>query len=339
MPTQSNKPAPIAVRAVKNLQLDHTSDDAKIKRTLASFCGFAVNGYMMWIFKATEGVSPESQLFFYLLAFVMLVITVRERDASYFFTAFSLFYIPYIIIAAGLSAYSAAAVAVGAAVVGFQRGVTMQNLTEGAADLAGSLSQSNLRRKIIKLSQSDIESELLLEDDLGEFREVEAELAKAKKSYQSCKPAMKNALNQSISQVEELQVKHAVVLSRSAGLAGFLKTIDRGKLDSDVESLKKQLGTVTDDVVRGQLEATIKMKEERNLKLNDLETSLNRVKMQKLQMREMFNSLMDNMNTLKFTDIMSMQASTDSMVRDVQTIKSGLEDLEKGLIEAEKLRR
>ena len=336
---QTSKPAPVAVRAVQNLQLDHQSDDDKIKRTLAAFCGFTVNGYMMWIFKATEGVSSESQLFFYLLALVMLVITVRERDASYFFTAFSLFYIPYIILAAGLSVYSVAAVAVGAAVIGFQRGVTMQNLTEGAADLAGSLSQSNLRRKIIKLAQSDIDAELLLEDDLGEFREVEAELGKAKKSYQSCKPAMKNALNQSITQVEELQVKHAVVLARSAGLAGFLKTIDRNKLNSDVESLKQQLATVSDEVVKGQLEATIKMKEERNLKLNDLETSLNRVKMQKLQMREMFNGLMDSMNTLKFTDIMTLQASSDSMVKEVLTIRSGLEDLEKGLIEAEKLRR
>jgi len=150
---------------------------------------------------------------------------------------------------------------------------------------------------------------------------------------------MKNLLNKSIAQVEELQVKHAAVLARSAGLTGFLKTIDRNKLDSEIESLRQQLATASDDVVKAQLESTIKMKEERNLKLNDLETSLNRVKMQKLQMREMFNSLMDRMNTLKFTDVMTMEASSDSMVKEVENLRSGLDDLEKGLIEAEKLRR
>jgi len=338
-PQQPRRPAPIAVRAVQNLQTEEAVDDAKIRRTLASFCGFTVNGYMMWIFKATEGVSSESQLFFYLLAFVMLVVTVRERDASYFFSAFALFYIPYIVLAAGLSAYSLAAVAAGAVVIGFQRGVTMKSLTEGASGLADALSQSNLRRKILKLSQSDIEAELLLEEDLGEFREIEGELIKAKKVHHSAKPAMKNLLNKSIAQVEELQVKHATVLARSAGLTGFLKTIDRRKLDSEIESLRQQLATATDDVVKAQLESTIKMKDERNLKLNELETSLNRVKMQKLQMREMFNSLMDRMNTLKFTDIMTMEASSDSMVKEVESLRSGLDDLEKGLIEAEKLRR
>jgi len=327
------------VRAVQNLQVEEAIDDAKIKRTLASFCGFTVNGYMMWILKATEGVSSESQLFFYLLAFVMLVVTVRERDASYFFSAFALFYIPYIVLAAGLSVYSLAAIVAGAVVIGFQRGVTMKSLTEGASGLADALSQSNLRRKILKLSQSDIEAELLLEEDLGEFREIEGELIKARKVHHSAKPAMKNLLNKSIAQVEELQVKHAAVLARSAGLTGFLKTIDRNKLDSEIESLRQQLATASDDVVKAQLESTIKMKEERNLKLNDLETSLNRVKMQKLQMREMFNSLMDRMNTLKFTDVMTMEASSDSMVKEVENLRSGLDDLEKGLIEAEKLRR
>lgn len=333
------KAAPVVARTVQNRQLVQEYDDGKIKRTLASFCGFVVNGYMMWIYKASEGVSSESQLFFYLLAFVMLVVTVRERDASYFFTAFTLFYIPYIALAAGISAYSLAAIVAGIVVIGFQRGVTMKNLANGAADLAGSLSQSNLRRKIVKLAESDIEAELLLEDDLGEFREIEAELLKAKKVHKTAKPAMQNALKKSISQVEDLQVKHATVLARSAGLAGYLKTINRDRLDSEIEELKKQLAEASDEVVKAQLESTIKMKEERNLKLNDLDTSLKRVKMQKLQMREMFNSLMDHMNTLKFADIMTMEASTDSMVKEVANLKSGLEDLEKGLIEAEKLRR
>jgi dihydroorotate dehydrogenase len=81
------------------------------------------------------------------------------------------------------------------------------------------------------------------------------------------------------------------------------------------------------------------MKEKRIVELNNLETCLNRVKMQKIQMHEMFSSLMDKMNTLKFTDIMTLKASSDAMVKEVDDIRSGLEDLEKGLIEVEKYQK
>lgn len=330
----------IAVRSVQNVQTTaYESDDNKVRRTLASFCGLAVNTYIMWIFKATEGVSSESQLFFHLLALVMLVVTIRERDASYLFTAFAVFFVPYIVLAAGLSIYSLAAIAAGITVLGFQRGVTVQGLASGAANIAESLGQSNTRRRILRLSQSDIDPALLVEEDLQEFAEIEGELVKVRKTFESAKPAMKSALNQTISQVEQLQSDHARVLARSAGLSAFLNGIDRRKLNGEIEKFEQQLGTSGDEVFKAQLQATIDMKKQRISELDRLETCLNRVKMQKIQMREMFNSLMDRMNTLKFTDIMTLQASSDDMVKEVKSIRSGLEDLEKGLLEAEKISR
>lgn len=332
--------APAVVRAVRDIQvIDADVDDSKVRRTLASFCGLTVNTYIMWIFKATEGVSSESQLFFHLLALVMLVVTVRERDASYLFTAFALFFIPYIVLAAGVSVYSLAAIISGIVILGFQRGVTLQNITSGAADLAESLSQGNLRRRILKLSQVDLDPELLLENDLKEFTDVEGELIKVRRSHKSAKPAMKNALQKIIDQVEELQVRHAVVLAKTAGLGSYLKSIDRKKLSDELADFEKQLQTQADEVTKAQLQATVDQRKKRFMKLNDLETSLNRVKMQKVQMRDLFDSLMDHMNGLKFVDVMTLQASSDAMVKEVDNIRNGLEDLEKGLIEAEKLSR
>ncbi len=308
--TKPASQAPLAVRKVQNVQIiDQSADDNKVRRTLASFCGLTVNAYMMWIFKAAEGVSSESQLFFHLLALVMLVVTVRERDASYLFTAFALFFVPYIVLAAGLSVYSLAALASGIMVLGFQRGVTLQNITSGAADLAESLSQGNLRRRILKISEVDVDPELLLENDLKEFTDVEGELIQVRKSHKTAKPAMKNALKNIIDQVEDLQVKHAKVLARTAGLGSYLKNIDREKLSTELQEFEKQLTTQTDEVAKAQLQATVDQRKKRFLKLNDLETSLNRVKMQKIQMRDLFDSLMDHMNGLKFADVMSLQAS------------------------------
>ncbi|MFA6749051.1 MAG: hypothetical protein WCS82_04135, partial [Candidatus Riflebacteria bacterium] len=65
-------------------------------------------------------------------------------------------------------------------------------------------------------------------------------------------------------------------------------------------------------------------------------TSLSRIMMQKVQMKEMFSGLMGHMNTLKFTDVIGMEASSDSMVKEVELIRLGLVDLENGLAEVEK---
>ncbi len=238
-----------------------------------------------------------------------------------------------------LSVYSLLAVFSTIVVLAFQRGVSISDLSQGALSIAENLGQSNIRRKILKLSESDIEPELLLEEDLKEFTEVETELAKVKKTYDKSKPAMKKALDQTLAKVETLQKDHARVLTRSAGLDAFLKEKDMAKLENEIVDFEKQMQDSDDEVVRSQLEATIKMKKQRILELNQLGTSLKRVKMQKIQMRELFNSLMDRLNTLKFTDIMTLQASSDNMVKEVDQIRSGLEDLEKGLIEAERITR
>ncbi len=310
----------------------------KLHRTLASFSALLVNTYII-IAKSIAPPYFELSMLFWLLFFVTTIIAAKEKDASYCFTPMVLATTPFIIWGAGMGIASVVAVLAAVVTIAFQRGVTMSSLASSAGGLAESLGQSNLKRKILKLSASDIDPELLLEEDLKEFAEVEAELLKVRKEFDKSSPQMQNALKTSLAKVEHLQKDHARVLVRSAGLSGFLSKIDMQKLKKDVEELRQSAINTTDEVAKAQLEATTKMKEKRSAELNTLETCLNRVKIQKLQIHEMFSSLMDKLNTLKFTDIINLKASTDAMVKEVDEIRTGLEDLEKGLIEAEKYSR
>lgn len=327
MAKQSNLPQ---LRTAGHLQTNVY--DSKIKRTLASFCGFSVNLYLMW----GQELSQESQLFFALLFLTTLVISVREQDISYLFCALAVCYVPYIAIAAGFAPASFVALLVAIVVLAFQRGVSMKTLSEGAFGLADKFSKSNIRRKIIKLSDSEIEPEQLLEEDLEEFTLVEKELAKVKKSYARSSGNIQHALKQTIAQIDQLQKDHARVMVRGAGLGSFLSGVDKSAQEAELQNYIKQHDKCADEVAKAQLAATIKMKKDRIAELDRLDTCLNRVKLQKIQMKEMFNGLMDKMNTLKFTDVITLQASSDDMVQQVTSIRNGLEDLEKGLIEAEK---
>ncbi|MGM0599505.1 MAG: hypothetical protein ACQETH_06765 [Candidatus Rifleibacteriota bacterium] len=311
---------------------------SKLHRTLASFSALMVNTYLI----IAQKISPpyvELSLLFWLLFFVSTIIAIKEKDASYCFTPMVLATAPFIVWAAGLSISSVVAIIAVLVTLAFQRGVTMSSIASRATGLATNLNQNYIKRKILKLSQSDIEPELLLEDDLNEFTEVERELVKVKKNYDKSNEPIQRALKKTIAQVEQLQKDHARVMVRSAGLSAFLNSIDKDKIQKEIKNFEDTIEETEDEVTKEQLKATIKMKEKRIAELNRLETCLNRVKMQKIQMHEMFSSLMDKMNTLKFTDIMTLKASSNAMVKEVDDIRSGLEDLEKGLIEVEKYQK
>lgn len=330
------KPTPVIKAEI--VTSEATTSHPKLHRTLASFSALLINTYIIMLYKIAPS-SVELSLVFWLLFFISMVISAKERDASYCFSPMVIATTPFILWGTGLGLPSVVSVLGAAVTIGFQRGITMSSIATGASGLAESLGQSNIKRKIIKLSESDIEAELLLEDDLQEFTEVEAELQKVRKNFDKSKPAMQNALKSTIAKVEQLQKDHARVLVRSAGLSAFLNSINKQKLNSDLEKFKADAEKATDDVIKAQLSSTIDMKVKRIEELNRLDTCLNRVKMQKIQIHEMFSGLMDTMNTLKFTDIITLQASSDAMVQEVDVIRSGLEDLEKGLIEAEKFRK
>lgn len=309
---------------------------SKLHRTLASFSALLVNTYIIAALKISPA-SIELSLLFWLLFFVSLVIAGKERDANYCFTPMVLATTPFILWGAGLSAWSFASLLGAGVTIGFQRGVTMSSLALGASDIAESLSKSNIKRKIVKLSSSDIEPESLLDDDLKEFTDVEAELLKVKKVFDRSNPNMQRMLKTTIAKVEQLQKDHARVLVRGAGLASFLGGLDIDKIKNETARLEEEAAKTSDEVAREQLLATVKMKQKRLSELNELETCLNRVKIQKMQIYEMFSSLMDKMHALRFADIKTMQASSDAMVKEVDEIRTGLDDLEKGLIAAESL--
>ncbi|MFA5597993.1 MAG: hypothetical protein WDA26_10560, partial [Pusillimonas sp.] len=135
---------------------------------------------------------------------------------------------------------------------------------------------------------------------------------------------------------ENLQKDHARVLVRTVGLREYLNSINTKQIQNEIDKLLIQLKETEDGVLKSQIESTIKMKQTRLSELDTLKTSLSRIMMQKVQMKEMFSSLMGHMNTLKFTDVIGMEASSDSMVKEVELIRSGLVDLENGLAEVEK---
>lgn len=309
-------------------------DEYKIRRTVGTFCCFVVNSYLMYILKVPLG--SNAFLFFNLLSLVAIVYSIVKKDFSILFLCFGLSFVPFIIMQAGLSLIALLSFFMAILSIFFFKNLDLNYLSEKITGVALLYDKASIKKRIIKLSGSNISSESIEDNDISEFTEVQKELDKFKKACSKESDGIKRAISKSIHQVENLQKDHARVLVRAVGLREYLNSINTKQIQNEIDKLLIQLKETEDGVLKSQIESTIKMKQTRLSDLNTLKTSLSRIMMQKVQMKEMFSGLMGHMNTLKFTDVIGMEASSDSMVKEVELIRLGLVDLENGLAEVEK---
>lgn len=309
-------------------------DEYKIRRTVGTFCCFVVNSYLMYILKVPLG--SNAFLFFNLLSLVAIVYSIVKKDFSILFLCFGLSFVPFIIMQAGLSLIALLSFFMAILSIFFFKNLDLNYLSEKITGVALLYDKASIKKRIIKLSGSNISSESIEDNDISEFTEVQKELDKFKRACSKESDGIKRAISKSIHQVENLQKDHARVLVRTVGLREYLNSINTKQIQNEIDKLLIQLKETEDGVLKSQIESTIKMKQTRLSDLNTLKTSLSRIMMQKVQMKEMFSGLMGHMNTLKFTDVIGMEASSDSMVKEVELIRSGLVDLENGLAEVEK---
>ncbi len=309
-------------------------DEGKIRRTVGTFCCFVINSG--FIYNVQIVLSGHFVMFFYLLSAVSIVYSVVRKDFSVLFTVFALVFIPFIVFAHGLALVPLISFLVGFVTLFFAKDLTLKDLADSAGGLMTLIGKETVKKRIIRLAKSNLEPNQLVDEDIREFKDIEVELVKFNKLLAKEKDGMKSAMHKVVSQIETLQLDHARVLVRAAALRNHLKTISISKIKHEISQLEKDMGKSKDDVLKAQIESTIKMKNQRLEEIEALDTNLSRIKMQKVQMKEMFDGLLNRMNTLKLADITMMQASSDNMVKEVEQIRLGLADLENGLLEIEK---
>jgi len=79
------------------------------------------------------------------------------------------------------------------------------------------------------------------------------------------------------------------------------------------------------------------MKRKRLAEIEKLEVCLQRVNAQRLQLMETLQGTYNRLNTLKFADVQTLQASRDAISGDVQQFRQGLDQMENHMLAAEEL--
>lgn len=310
--------------------------------TVFSLAGFLVNLYI--VFKIYGGTidDPERSLVF-IVFLTTLLISLYQRDPGWFFGGLAVFYVPLIALKAGLALptlISAAAVVVMAAAMGC---IPVRRLFAFAGsagmNLGAVVDRSRIVKRIVHAAGGKSGGESLVETDLSEFLKLEADVARVRGFFNGSDPSLEKILGGTIEQIEGLLRDHARLLLRSAHLCSVISQTNLPSLESELAELEAEAAASKDEVVRSQLNEAVEMKTQRIAEQGKLDVCRQRIKVQRLQILETVRGTFDRLNALKYSDIQTLQSSSDAIYAGIKNVRQDLAALESGMQEAETFSR
>ncbi|HOT28651.1 MAG TPA: hypothetical protein PLU72_10715 [Candidatus Ozemobacteraceae bacterium] len=306
--------------------------------TLVSLAGFLVNLYI--IFKIYGGTidDPERSLVF-IVFLTTLLVSLHQRDPGWFFGGLAVFYVPLIALKAGIAIptlVSAGAAFVAAAAMGWIPTHRLFTVAGAAGQNLGAVvDRSRVVKRLLQAAGGKSGGESLTDADLSEFTKVEADAARVRGFFNGSDPSLEKMLGGTAEQIDGLLGDHARLLLRSAHLCSVIAQTDLPGLERERDDLEKEAASATDEVVRAQLNEAVEMKRQRIAELGKLDVCRQRIKVQRLQIIETIRGTFDRLNALKFSDIQTLQSSSDAIYAGIKNVRQDLAALESGMQEAE----
>jgi len=339
-PRQGNgpiTPAPVAASP---------ADEAPVRRgglsdTLISLSGFLVNLYIVYTVYGGHIEDPERSLVF--IAFtVLLLASLHQRSIAWLFGGMAVCYAPLILLKTGLSLAALASI-LAVTAMGAGLGLVPLGRVIGAAEATCSLlgaayCHRHIHRRLLKTAQKGSGRERIGEADLQEFVRLEADVARVRSFFDGSDPSLERVLGETVRQIEELQRDHARLILRGAHLRNVLEQTNRSQLAQELKEISGEAAASTDLVIRSQLEAAAGMKRQRLEELDRLDVCHRRIAVQRLQILETVRGTYDRLNALTYTDVQTLQVSSDAIYAGLGTVRNELAALEEGLREAESMR-
>jgi len=325
-----------------------------IHRTLLTFGVFVINYYLVasaYQYSSSSGDELQLKLFFSCFVFfIMLSVSLYQKDPSYLFGSMALLYTPFIIMKKGFVASSAISTASTAvmifALLGFRIPIlpdwlSIRRLGSGLkgikSAITGNYEKNRIISRIRKIAEVKDGGKNLSDAELLEFISLEKSVDKVVKFFDGSDPSLEMALADTVGQIQSLTKDHARLLLRSCHLKDFLESVDRSFLEKEVLDISTEITETKDIVVKSQLEETILMKRKSLEELEKLVVCQQRIKAQRLQILEIVRGTHDKLHSLKYTDIQTLQNSSNSISKGIRQVRQGLDDLESGLLVAESL--
>jgi len=335
----SNPRPPVKTAAVPTVAVSPVREQRNVVAgTVVSLAGFLVNLYIAFRIYGGTIEDPERSLVF-IVFLATLLISLHQRDPGWFFGGLAVFYAPLIALKAGIAIptlLSIGAAFVAAAAMGWIPTHRLFSVAGAAGQNLGAVvDRSRVVKRILQAAGGKSGGEALTDTDLTEFVKVEGDAARVRSFFNGSDPSLEKMLGSTAEQIDGLLGDHARLLLRSAHLCSVIAQTDLPSLESERADLEKEAAAASDEVVRAQLNEAIEMKRQRIAELGKLDVCRQRIKVQRLQIIETIRGTFDRLNALKFSDIQTLQTSSDAIYAGIKNVRQDLASLESGMQEAE----
>jgi len=308
--------------------------------TVCSLACFLVNLYIVFNIYGGTIEDPERSLIA-IVFLTTLLISLYQRDPGWFFGGLAIFYVPLIALKAGFAVPTLIAAASAFLMATAMGWIPAQRLFAFAGsaglNLGAVVNRGRIVKRILHAAGGKSDGEAIGEADLNDFLKLEADVARVRGFFNGSDPSFEKVLGGTIEQIDGLQRDHARLLLRSAHLCAVISQTDLPALEKELSELQDEAASAKDEVVRSQLNEAVEMKKQRIGELGKLDVCRQRIKVQRLQILETVRGTFDRLNALKFTDIQTLQASSDAIYAGIKNVRQELAALEDGMQEAEHL--
>ena len=313
-----------------------------VEKTMLTFGIFVLNLYL--VLTVHQGLKDEQQvqLIFTITTLVFLTaisIAVYQRDPSYFFGILALYYCPFIIMKTGWSLETGAALIATTGMIHGLAGFPRPRWPEWASFrfLTVGFGRRRLVKRLLSTARARVGAENLSDKELLKFAALENDIGRIKTCFDGSDPALEEALQDTLSQIGGLQGDHARLLLRGAHLNRVLQQSDPQALELEISTAEKEATETRDAVAQGQIREMVGLKQKRLHEMDNLVTCKKRIEVQRAQIIELVKGTFETVNSLKFADIRTLQASRGLISKGISRIRGELESLEEGLLTAETL--
>ncbi|MBF0405847.1 MAG: hypothetical protein HQM10_00720 [Candidatus Riflebacteria bacterium] len=318
----------------------------KMNRTLVSFIGFIINYYLIMVVFKDIKITTEQNVLVWLVFIVSIITSLVSWDASYLFASMATLYVFFLIVHSPFSMPAIISLIVCVATLYIMnKGIPefkvkmsfLENITGNLSIFSRNIAKKKARSRIALLAKSKPFSFDLSDEQINSFISVEKEVVRIHSFFDGSDKALEQTLSGTKQMVFSLLEEYSRLILREAHLDNLISNSGKSALEVEVQRLKTRIADMSDAVQQKEMQTALEMKEKRYEEISKLEMCQGRVSARKSQIEETVFSTFNRLNSLKFADIQTLDASKNLLNSQVLRFKDELDEIEKSIIAVEKI--
>ncbi|MBF0543375.1 MAG: hypothetical protein HQM08_03020 [Candidatus Riflebacteria bacterium] len=308
------------------------------KRTLITFVAFAINYYLIMLAHRGTLMTLEQNVLVWLVFVTFCVFSYIAWDISFLFGAMASLYVFFLVFKSVFSFYTIVSVLVISTMyfLLFREKISLEVSLPNWKKLAAIYSAKSLKERIKKIAGVKAQGCEFGENQIERFSLLESEVKRINGFFDGSDTVLEESVFGTKKMIGDLLKDYCRLILRESHLKKLINNSGKANLQKEKEEISQKIQNENDLVAKEEMRHTLEMKGNRITEVEKLETCLGREMARKTQIEEIVFSTYNRLNSLKFSDIQTLDSSLNLLDSQVQLLRDELDETANSIILVEK---